>query len=320
MKTSREIFDDYVSIVVTSYNRPFYLRTCLESLEKNADMPFEVIIHDDGSEPEQREEIYKICAERASVGVFNYGLNSGLNISTNRAVALAHSRYILFLNDDCILDRPCLGDICNTLSKQYIGYLCPTNEVTITDTLPDLPRIRVGDTSFFLTGRLANGCSIAFRREVWDEVGGFCEEGNSNNADNMFIFKIIRAGYWKGVLPGLPVIGNVPPNAPGYVASGEFGARKRGSDNAYPKIFDLTLEEYHDICARRREYCQKWTDNQQGVPGFSKVLEAGLADIPYWSNYVLDTIKGIDARTINWEACKKHGQDRWKGMILEDLQ
>lgn len=319
MKTSREIFDDYVSIVITSYNRPFYLKACLESLEKNADVPFEVIISDDGSEPEIREEIYKICAERASIGIFNYGLNGGLNISVNRAISLTHSKILIFLNDDCTLDRPCLGDIYNALSKPYVGYLCPTNEVKNEDISHDLPRIKVGDTSFFLTGKLANGCAIAFRREVWEEVGGFCEEGNSNNADNMFIFKIIRAGYWKGVIPGGAIVGTVPPNAPGYIASGEFGARKRGSDNAYPRIFGLTLDEYYDICARRREACQRWTDNQQGVPGFSKVLEAGLADIPYWGNYVLNTIKGIDARTIDWEACGKHGQDKWKGMILEDL-
>jgi glycosyltransferase involved in cell wall biosynthesis len=88
VRSSPQIFgpDQFISIVISSFYRPFYLKRCLESIHKHADMPFEIIVHDDGSGQAERDQIYRDLSPLISTLILNLGGNMGLNVSANRAV------------------------------------------------------------------------------------------------------------------------------------------------------------------------------------------------------------------------------------------
>jgi len=92
----------FLSVVVPHFCRIGYLKRALDSLARHADMPFEVIVHDDASSDADREELFGL-SDQISITLFNNGHNMGLNEAVNRCVEMASSKYILFICDDCFL-------------------------------------------------------------------------------------------------------------------------------------------------------------------------------------------------------------------------
>lgn len=91
-------------MVVATYNRPDALSAVLEGLVHQNDRAFEVIIADDGSTPDTGG-LVKIYAERAPFPVRHvWHEDAGFRAGAirNRAVAVASSDYVLFLDGDCV--------------------------------------------------------------------------------------------------------------------------------------------------------------------------------------------------------------------------
>ena len=311
MKTSSHIFShkEFISIVVSSFYRPDYLKKCIESIHAKADMPFELIITDDGSTKEIQEEIFKL-RDKTSTILFNTGMNMGLNVSANRAVSVCNSEYILFMNDDCTVLRPCFREITQALSKPFIGWVSPPNEFK-----KDNNKLDYNKEGHFLTSNITGGYSIAFRKNTWADVGGWCENNTTGQSDNVFITRMIKAGYFKGSLVNGPVIEAIHPGADGYKGSYSFTG---GYDCCYPKMFGPGMSEQRlkDISHFRREYCQHWVDGERTIAEREKFDNrqnptAGMNDLGYWGDYmtsVVNTQKGI----IDWTAAQRHGQETWR--------
>jgi glycosyltransferase involved in cell wall biosynthesis len=322
----------YISVVAPTYCRPFYLKKMLDTLAEFADMNYEVIIHDDGSPRELQDQVYAM-RDRISILSFNTGMNQGLPAAANHCIERASSDYVLFLNDDCFFVRPCLKDICNVLSKDYVGVISPAN-----DTGPLAPQERsvVNGTPFAVSNFLGGGSCVAFRKSVWKEVGGWDERSTSGQADNVFIYKILRAGYWKALMEGPDRIkvGNFVYPEP---SSGHADAYKptqgysRGNDCSIPKIFGIPEREYIRLNHIRREACQYWVDGERTIDegnGRSFYDDrpnpvAGLNDIPYWGNYFLEMYgnkHSNDVTQVNWDVAARHGQSRHREAIQRDFR
>lgn len=311
MRSSPHIFgpSDFISIVVTSFFRPFYLKRCLESIREYADMPCEIIVHDDGSAPHLRDEIYKLCSEYASTLICNLGRNMGLNVSANRMVSIAQSDFILFMNDDCYFTQPGLQQIAKTLKKPMIGFVSPTNP-----SMKD--GYYLGDNTYIVPGHLGGGHAVAFRKEVWEEVGGWCEHNTTGQSDNVFLLKIIRNGYFKGFMSNGPFLDYIHPNSTGYVESFSF---TNGNDCSYPRLEHMSVEQQQVLAHKRREFCQWWVDGERSITNRETFDNrsnptAGLNDFGYWDNY-LKSIISING-TFNWDLAQQHGQNKWKALLV----
>ncbi len=313
--------DEFISVVIPTYCRPFYLEKALDTLAEFADMPYEVIVHDDGSRQDFKEEVFAM-SHRISTTIFNNGMNMGLCVSPNRCISVASSKYILFLNDDCFFVDKCLSDICNTLSKEYVGLLSVANDI---GDLPDKDVHDVGGTRFAISNYLGGGSTIAFRKSVWEEVGGFDTRSTSGQADNVFIYKMLRAGYWKAVLEGhdRAKVGN-------FEYGDEYSPTQpftRGNDCSVPKIFGMPLQEMIRLNVEQRVANQYWVDGERTIPDRHTYDDrpnpiAGLNDIPYWGDYFVDVFGGknsFSAHEIDWEVAKIHGHDKWKKEICKDF-
>ena len=314
--------DKFITFAIPTFCRPYYLEKALDSLEEHADMPYEVVVHDDGSSKEFRDAVFDM-SDRISTVVFNNGMNTGLVNSANRAIGLASSKYIVFMADDCYLTGPCLKDMCNALSKPYVGIISPINEP---GPLPDEWVHTVDGTRFCLSSGLGGGAACAFRKEVWEEVGGFDYRSPSSQSDNVFIFKILVKGYWKAMLEGKSKIdlGN-------YVYGDDYKPTEpmmRGRDCSFPKIFGVDQRQLDHLGLVKRQACDFWCNGERTIPDRHTYDDrpnptAGLNDIPYWGDYFTGMFGGknsCDPKEIVWEKTELHNQIKWKEEIMRDFR
>ena len=94
-----------VSIIVSAYNTPRYLRWCLSSITWLSELPHEVIVADDGS----GNEVTKVVEEFRSILecplLHSWISDSGFRLARSRncAAKKASGDFLLFIDGDCIL-------------------------------------------------------------------------------------------------------------------------------------------------------------------------------------------------------------------------
>ena len=85
-----------VSVVVPAYNAARHIAECLESIQKqNAEVPFEVIVVDDGSTDDTRERV----ARFPDVRLLRQE-NAGPSAARNHGIREARGQYVAFLDSD----------------------------------------------------------------------------------------------------------------------------------------------------------------------------------------------------------------------------
>jgi len=300
--------DSYFSICIPHYCRAYYLYEVIESLHKYADMPYELIIHEDGSTDNSLKDIIKLRNEFSTIIInTNTGYNMGLAHSINRCVSMATSKYILFLNNDCRLLTSCLKDFKNILDNEFVGFIAPSDEHL------KFPQeyFETNNTKFYIHTGFGSGAALAFRKKVWEEVGGF-ELYQSACTDTSFIYKTWRHGYFRGCLVGQRPIENMSQNRHG---SKDTSIVYSTDVCCLPKLFNESLFVYRNMCVDRTKSCWDRCKNDQPIPG-------STGNIDYWSLYTVNLFKDDEKKIsgMDWELAKKHGQDKWKDVLLNNVR
>jgi len=88
-----------VSIIITTYNRSNYLKTCIESVVNQTYTNIEILVIDDGSKDEIAKE-NKIICRNYNLCTYYYKKNSGQPASRNYGIKKATGDYIAFCDDD----------------------------------------------------------------------------------------------------------------------------------------------------------------------------------------------------------------------------
>ena len=89
----------YFSILIPSWNNLHYLQLCVESIRKNAGVPFELIVHLNEAKDGSMEWV-KAQKDIA----FSYSEeNVGVCHAMNAMRTLARADYLLYLNDDMVV-------------------------------------------------------------------------------------------------------------------------------------------------------------------------------------------------------------------------
>jgi len=233
--------NEFLSIVVMSYTRPVYLLQLLQSIHEQADMPVEIIVHDDASGRELEVIIFNECRHLCSTMIFGSPekINMGLAASCNRAIALANSKYVLVLNDDTKMLGPGLRDIVKVLEVPYVGsfgpWQCATNVVPggISPKATNIP-VTANSIDFSLSALPGGAGIFAFRKQIWEEVGGF-PQVYTNAGDTGFMIRLLMHGYFNAsqFINREEFLTNVDQMA-GYV---DPTAGKSPLDSSYPHVF-----------------------------------------------------------------------------------
>ena len=164
------IRNDFVSVVIPTYNRPDMLINLLKSLEGQTFKNFEVIVIVDGDDKTANivKNYKKNCPYPLEVEVIS---NSGCNAARNKGISLAKFNIIAFTDDDCIPDNDWL--------KNGIKYFENSNVVGIEGVIYSSEKSNVFHNapqilkpSSFVHGRTAN---MFYRKNILEKVGGFDE-------------------------------------------------------------------------------------------------------------------------------------------------
>ena len=106
-----------LTIAIATYNRAHYLRQTLQSIVGSDARPLEVLVLDDGSKDNSAQEITKSCSIPIQ---YFYQQNQGPATSRNILAEKAAAPYILFLDDDDLLEPDALSCLCST-AEQHNG-------------------------------------------------------------------------------------------------------------------------------------------------------------------------------------------------------
>jgi GT2 family glycosyltransferase len=204
-----------VSAIVVNWNGKDVLSGCLDSLLKQDYEDLEIWVSDNGSVDGSQAMVRELYP---SVRLLENGENLGFGSAVNRALEKAEGNYFLFLNNDLELASDCVGQLVNLLeSDLHIGAAIPkilyhsdkqkpspNNSAVINSfgvlinytgiACPNL--VDQQDSDDLPITESACGGIFMFRREVYEQVGGFDKDLFLYHEDHDLSWRI-RLGGWK---------------------------------------------------------------------------------------------------------------------------
>lgn len=104
--------DVRISVAVITYNWPQALALVLRALAVQSELPFEVIVTDDGSREDTRALLQEIACDYPVRLVHLWQPDDGARMSRarNRAIAAAQGDYVILLDGDMVAERHFIAD------------------------------------------------------------------------------------------------------------------------------------------------------------------------------------------------------------------
>lgn len=215
-----------VSLIVSTYNWPEALNLCLESIRRQAVLPNEVIIADDGSTDETRLLIEKHKQNFPVPIIHVWQADEGFQLSKirNKAIAQASGDYIVQIDGDLILERHFIQDHISfsyknsfvsgsrvIMNKDLSQKLIKSGQTYVTLASKGLLNKFNGLRLPFLSKRMENykqediyylrGCNMAFWRSDLLRVNGYNEDFIGwGREDNEIGLRLINSGIRKRII------------------------------------------------------------------------------------------------------------------------
>ena len=195
------------SFVIPVFNRPDEVLELLESLCRQKDKDFEVILVEDGSQVPCKEVADKF-ADQLDIHYF-FKPNSGPGDSRNYGVAQASGEYIIVLDSDVVLPDGYLQALDASLALSPCDAFGGPDSAHPSFT-PTQKAINYAMTSFFTTGGIRGGkrkldkffprsFNMGIKRSVYNALGGFSKMRFGEDID--FSYRIVEQGHTTRLIP-----------------------------------------------------------------------------------------------------------------------
>lgn len=104
--------DMRISVAVITYNWPEALELVLQALAAQVELPYEVIVTDDGSQPATRELLVRLARDYPTRLAHLWQPDDGARMSRarNRAIAAAQGDYVILLDGDMVAEQHFIAD------------------------------------------------------------------------------------------------------------------------------------------------------------------------------------------------------------------
>ena len=150
-------------VIIIKYNAPEFERDCIRSVIDNTE-DYHLTVFD------------------------NYKTNYGLSTIWNKLITKSEAENIVLLNSDTVVEPKWLENLVSLLTKMNAGAVGPVSNRA------GRRQTQQRASSFTETDMLSGFC-LAFKKKVWEEVGGFDENYYLYFEDNDFANKLMSAGY-----------------------------------------------------------------------------------------------------------------------------
>jgi|GEM_PF-2138593 len=198
-----------VSIVIPVYNQFDYTYNCISSIFSNSgDVPYEILIADDRS----TDLTLRIRELIEGVNVVTNETNLGFLKNCNHAAGFAQGKYILFLNNDTLVQDNWLTPLVSLIESDPSIGLVGSKLIYSHDCLQEAGGIFWKDGSAWNYGNkkdptlseynyvkeadYISGAAIMLSRELWTRIGGFDEAfAPAYYEDSDLAFTVRKLGY-----------------------------------------------------------------------------------------------------------------------------
>lgn len=205
-----------VSIVVPAYNEGVVLETCVRSIVATSYPRTEVIVVDDGSSDDTPKVMDALGREFPQIRMIRQA-NAGKGAALNHGASVSSGEVLVFVDADSQFQEDTLQRMLEGFDDGDVGAVCgddrPVNlDRVLTRLLTVISHIGTGlvRRSLSLLGVLpiVSGNSGAFRRDVFEEIGGFDE--HTVGEDLELTWRVHRAGRQVRFAPRALVLAESP--------------------------------------------------------------------------------------------------------------
>lgn len=182
-----------ISIIICTHNRSGYLRRVLDSILDNAGdtgIPFELLVVDNNSKDTTRQVVENAAARYREVIRYVFEARQGLSHARNCGIRNAAGDWIVFTDDDVIVDAGWLSNIHTRIASDtdlqaYGGRIVPlwncnspswfVKEGPYEMNGGHIVRLDLGESTAFFTpsGKSPVGANMGFRKTLFDSFGHF---------------------------------------------------------------------------------------------------------------------------------------------------
>lgn len=193
------------SIVVVAHNQLAYTRRCLESVRRFTDVPYALVLVDNGSTDGTLEYFRSL----GPAALIRNEINLGFAPAANQGIRAASSRTVLLLNNDTVVTHNWLRNMLACLeSDPTIGLVGPRSNYAAHTWIPVCYRTleelhafarefcRPDPSRWFEVRRWLSGFCLLVRRKVFEKVGLLDERFVlAGEEDVDFSIRARRAGF-----------------------------------------------------------------------------------------------------------------------------
>ncbi|WP_291102514.1 MULTISPECIES: glycosyltransferase family 2 protein [unclassified Flavobacterium] len=184
-----------VSIIVPCYNQAQYLDEALQSLYDQTYTDWECFVVNDGS-PDHTEEIARKWEAKDPRFIYIYKENGGVSSARNLGIEKAKGEFILTLDADDQYEATFIEKALTVLlNNDKVGIVSSWGRYFTNDKQLQIYKSIGKSVADFLFYNAAIGTSL-FRKECWQQVGGYDENPANGYEDWEFYLRVCALG-WK---------------------------------------------------------------------------------------------------------------------------
>lgn len=180
-----------ISIIIPVFNQLSYTRECLDHIQKHTDIPYELIMIDNGSSDGTGEYL-----KTESAKVISNKQNKGVYIAWNQGIQASKSDQIVIMNND-ILVTPHWASSLLEFSQKYPRHVVgpAMREGALNYPLIEYSE-KITRTCFYASrmNELCNFSLVFMHRSFFEEVGLFDEQFFVTRGDDDMLIRLRQKG------------------------------------------------------------------------------------------------------------------------------
>ncbi len=199
-----------VSIIILSLNQVEWTKKSLQSVKKYTDVPYEIIVVDNGSEKESLQHLLDFAHTEDRIRIISNSKNRGFAAGNNQGLTIARGDYFLLLNNDTLVTPGWLQGLLDVFQRfPNTGIAGPMSNCVA--GLQLIPSARYRDSEEMeafaaywrymyrrqtIVVESVIGFCMLLRRAVVEAIGGLDEIfGKGNFEDNDFCLRARLKGF-----------------------------------------------------------------------------------------------------------------------------
>lgn len=210
-----------ISIIICTYNREIYLPKCLEHLKNQTADPstFEIILVNNNSTDNTESICLNFIEQNPQLSVkYAKETNPGLSFARNRGIEEATGEILCFIDDDGfaipeyvsiikeIAEDKKYADIISFGGKVLPCYNPGKEPKWLSKYIDGLvSKVDLGNQFSLFTKKYPAGCNMVFRKEFFEQHGGFNVDLHTRGDDKFVFDKLKKAGLTTLYIPTLEV-------------------------------------------------------------------------------------------------------------------